>query len=145
MKIKVFNLSAFFISVHSFNHMDCSSQPRFKWTGFLPGPSHQFTLFYKRIVTYFMTWEKKVITFVLLNQNLCYLLVWLYCFLDNILLLWEEIKLEAVSVVKKGRLIPPDVKSPRNGNKTNSIATKIRVIREVKGKINIKKVIIERS
>lgn len=124
MKIKVFNLSAFFISVHSFNHMDCSSQPRFKWTGFLHGLSHQFTLFYKRIVTYFMTWEKKVISFVLLNQNLCYLLVWLYCFLDNILLLWEEIKLEAVSVVKKGRLIPPDVKSPRNGNKTNSNSNK---------------------
>lgn len=49
-------------------------------------------------------------------------------------------------MVKKVRLLLPDVKSPRNRNKTKQITTitKIRVIREVKGKINIKKVVIGR-
>lgn len=47
------------------------------------------------------------------------------------LLLWENIKLEAMSVVKKGRLVLPDVKAPRNGNKTKQTTTtsKIKIMR----------------
>lgn len=52
-------------------------------------------------------------------------------FPGNLLLLWEEIKLEALSVVKKGRPVLPEVKSPRNEKKAKPITTiKIKVIRE---------------
>lgn len=48
-------------------------------------------------------------------------------------------------MVKKGRLVLPDVKSPRNGNKTKQVTTaKMKVIREVKGTTNIKEMIIEK-
>lgn len=55
-------------------------------------------------------------------------------FPGNLLLLWEDIKLEAVSVVKKGRLVPPDVKAPRNVNKTKQTITtaKIKIMRDEK-------------
>lgn len=49
-----------------------------------------------------------------------------------------------MSVVEKGRLVLPDVKSPRNENKTNNNNKKNKCDRRGKEKIKIKKVIVGR-
>lgn len=119
---------------------------RYQGTNFLHGLSHKYSLFYRRNIELLYDLGTKgckccfAKSNLLLPSSLPFMI-----FPGNLLLLWEEIKLEAVTVVKKGRLVLPDVKSPRNGNKTKQITTaKIKVIREVKGTTNIKEMIIEK-
>lgn len=132
-KIKVFdpNSRAFFTSAHSFNCMGHSSWPRCTETRSLHGPSYLCALLYRRNKEPLYDWEQKGMNFVLLNQNYITYQFGFMIFPGNLLLLWENIKLEAMSVVKKERLVPPDVKAPRNGNKTKQTTTtaKIKIMR----------------